>query len=207
MCTLAFTSWHFGIKIKYYLWDVPELYSIGRQMSKDNSWCWMADNNFFTFLFIVVGGLKVGWSRWSLRWWLKQQDSLCGAYVVLLWVSYIFPPSWRYRLLQLYSVDSDNEMEGIDVWPSGGRSIGACCGETEPSSAHLQNVVLTGIASEGTYYIHQVYEDDMPMILMSIVLSVYCWLYSATTGIIVHMNKAVKIITSVKTLVVKKWIH
>ncbi|MGI6765884.1 MAG: SLC13 family permease [Lentihominibacter sp.] len=133
---------------------------------------------FFTFLFIVVGGLeKVGLIKMVAEMMIEATGThFVILMLVMLWISALFSAILDNIpfVATLIPLIQTMEMEGIDVWPLWwALSIGACFGGNGTIIGASANVVLTGIASREGYPVTfiQFMKIGMPMMLMSIVLS------------------------------------
>ncbi|MGI6766104.1 MAG: SLC13 family permease [Lentihominibacter sp.] len=133
---------------------------------------------FFTFLFMVVGGLeKVGLIQVLAESMMHATGThYVALMLVILWVSALLSAVLDNIpfVATLIPLILTMEAEGIDVWPLWWAvSIGACFGGNGTIIGASANVVLTGIASRKGYPISFIdfMKIGMPMMLMSIVLS------------------------------------
>jgi Na+/H+ antiporter NhaD/arsenite permease-like protein len=133
---------------------------------------------FFTFLFMVVGGLeKVGLIHALAEAMMNATGNhYVALMLIILWVSAILSAVLDNIpfVATLIPLILTMEAEGVDVWPLWWAvSIGACFGGNGTIIGASANVVLTGIASRKGYNITfiEFMKIGMPMMLMSIVLS------------------------------------
>ncbi len=133
---------------------------------------------FFTFLFMVVGGLeKVGLINALAETMMAATGThYVALMLIILWVSALLSAVLDNIpfVATLIPLILAMQAEGIDVFPLWWAvSIGACFGGNGTIIGASANVVLTGIASRKGYNITfiEFMKIGMPMMLMSIVLS------------------------------------
>ena len=133
---------------------------------------------FFTFLFIVVGGLeKVGLIHMLAVTMMNATGThYVALMLVLLWVSALCSAVLDNIPFVATLIPLIQQMQdaGLDVWPLWWAvSIGACFGGNGTIIGASANVVLTGIANRKGYPITfmDYLKIGLPMMLLSIVLA------------------------------------
>ena len=133
---------------------------------------------FFTFLFIVVGGLeKVGLIHMLAVTMMNATGThYVALMLVLLWVSALCSAVLDNIPFVATLIPLIQQMQdaGLDVWPLWWAvSIGACFGGNGTIIGASANVVLTGIANRKGYPITFIdfLKIGLPMMLLSIVLA------------------------------------